>query len=124
MNLLLVDDEPLLLENMKFILSHLVKNIFVAKNGKEALDILRQEKIHCVVTDLTMPVMNGLELIREARRENQLSHFIVYSAYLNDEVIASFREFGVEKFLRKPEFVTIEETVAEVLNRNLNGVAS
>lgn len=76
-NLLIIDDEELLLQNMKFLLSHYVQNIFTANNGKEALKILQNEDIHCAICDITMPVMGGVELIKEVRAQGNDIPFIL-----------------------------------------------
>lgn len=68
-NVLLVDDEPLLLKSAALCLKDDF-NIFKAAHGMEAWDILKAQDIGCLVTDLSMPVLNGtglIEKIREAK---------------------------------------------------------
>lgn len=62
--ILLVDDEPELLEVCKEALSYLGHGIHTAPNGEEALKILRSTPVDLVVTDLKMPRMNGMELLQ------------------------------------------------------------
>lgn len=117
-NLLLVDDEELLVENMKFLLSPHFARVFTARNGKEALALFENENIHCIVSDLTMPVMNGLEFLKELRFRDKSVPFIIYSAYINDETITEISRFNVFRFLKKPDFLQIENTVLSALKGN------
>jgi YesN/AraC family two-component response regulator len=110
-NLLIVDDEEMLVDNIKFILAPCADKIFTANNGKEGLAILENETIHCVLSDITMPVMNGVEFIRNARMKNILTPFIFYSAYGDPETIREVSKFGVFDFLKKPNFIRIDELV-------------
>lgn len=68
-NLLLVDDEQELVEPLADILEMEGKfnKIFTANNGKEALDVLKKNKINVLVSDIDMPIMNGIDLIKEIK---------------------------------------------------------
>jgi two-component system response regulator YesN len=115
-NLLIVDDEDLLVENMKFILAPYATKVFTARNGKEGMQILEREKIHCVISDLTMPIMSGIEFLKETRQRKIDVPFIIYSGYLTSETISEISRYGVRDILRKPDFKNIEGTVASAMN--------
>jgi two-component system chemotaxis sensor kinase CheA len=66
-NILLAEDTPFFQMLEKSYLEDAGYNVFQAQNGKEALEILADQKIDAVVSDINMPVMNGLELIRKIR---------------------------------------------------------
>ncbi|MDH4225855.1 MAG: response regulator [Deltaproteobacteria bacterium] len=87
--------------------------IFTAGNGLEALDILGgNESIHVVVTDIRMPDMNGLELIRKARVLDPDIGFIVVSGHADSEDIIEALKVGARSFLRKPyDFSVLEENI-------------
>lgn len=77
--------------------------VHAAKNGAEALAILRREPgIAVVVTDVHMPVMTGLELIRHARPEFPDVGFIVVSGQSETEDVIQALQAGARNFLRKP----------------------
>lgn len=119
-NLLIVDDEALLVENMKFLLAPHATKIFTAQNGKEGLAILEQEEIHCVICDITMPVMNGVELIKEARSRKIETPFIFYSAYGTHEMMMEVSKHGAFDFLKKPDFRDLESIVSRGLREGFN----
>ena len=68
-NLLLIDDETELSESMKQLLEDDAHEIFIAANGAEALELLVQKKIDCIVSDIKMPVMDGLRFMKLAREK-------------------------------------------------------
>lgn len=70
MRALMVDDDELSLELLEGILKELGYEVDRARNGKEALEKLRTDRIHLVITDWEMPEMNGLELCRAVRSED------------------------------------------------------
>lgn len=67
--LLIVEDEPALREIIRDAVEEHVERFLEAANGEEALKLLAMYKIHAVITDITMPVMDGLELLKRMREE-------------------------------------------------------
>jgi len=62
---LVVDDDPDILQTLALCLSTEGYGVLMASNGKEALEILRQEKPACILLDLMMPVMDGWQFVGE-----------------------------------------------------------
>ena len=79
-NVLIVDDEKIEREGLKYLISTETKEhkIFEASNGREALQILREEDIQLLLTDIKMPHMTGLELSKKAKERTAGSsdHYI------------------------------------------------
>lgn len=102
--ILLVEDSPVTREREKKILLNWNLNVLEAANGKEALEILRDNEINCIITDLEMPVMNGKELIKSCKQNEQMRNIpiIVISSYdsLADEVFT----LGINHFINKANF--------------------
>jgi len=71
--LLLVEDDAELLNKLNVILSIFFKDVITAPNGKEALAIYKTQKIDMIISDYSMPIMSGYELLKEVRRENKKS---------------------------------------------------
>lgn len=68
-HILIIDDEPLALEVMSDILKHEGYEVVVAANGEEALDLFRKSPCDLVITDMVMPVKDGLQTILDLRVE-------------------------------------------------------
>ena len=100
-NVLLVDDEPLVLDCNAMCLKKQF-NIFKASNGLEAWNILKTQEIHCLVTDVNMPVMNGIELIEKNREANYNIRTIVASGSDDPNISERISELEVDAYLPKP----------------------
>jgi two-component system response regulator AtoC len=109
--LLIVDDEPLILRNLKITLDDCASKIFTAQNGLEALDVLKDKTIHCVICDINMPKLNGVELIKRLRSKNNDVPVIFYTGHGNRELMIEVAKYGAFDFLDKPNLDGLEEVV-------------
>ena len=102
---LVVDDSRVALEQTAYYLENYNLQVFKASNGMEALDVLKENpKIKLVYTDYNMPVMDGLELIRELRKKyskKQLS-IIAISSQTDSKTSSTLLKYGANDFLSKP----------------------
>uniref|UniRef100_UPI001ABBD0A5 response regulator n=1 Tax=Enterobacter agglomerans TaxID=549 RepID=UPI001ABBD0A5 len=73
-----------------------------ASNGKEAIEWLRTEKINLIITDMRMPIMDGLELAQYCYTEFPQVKLIVLSCYSDYEYIRGSMKEGVKDYLLKP----------------------
>ena len=92
--ILLVDDEPGMLEPMAEYLSYELDQhkILTAYDGQKALDILAQEKISLVVSDIKMPRVSGLQLLSEIQAKYPQTGVILMSAYGNYQIRDELKE--------------------------------
>lgn len=97
---LLVDDEFDLLEIMADLLHAEGYEVFTARNGQRALEVLEREPVDEVVTDLMMPVLSGDELVRRMRADARWREIPVLTTSAGDGVGVA-RQLGTE-FLPKP----------------------
>lgn len=121
-NLLIIDDEPLLLKSMKTLLEEYADEIYMASNGKEGLEIMNTKTVHCIVCDINMPVMNGVEFIKRIRQDNKDIPFIFYTGHGNRELMLEAAKYGAFDFLNKPALDGLEEIVQKALNHGSNEV--
>lgn len=82
-NVLIVDDEKIEREGLKYLISTETKEhkIFEASNGREALQILREEDIQLLLTDIKMPHMTGLDFPKKAKEEQRDLQIIIFSGF-------------------------------------------
>lgn len=80
-----------------------------AANGKEAMQLCDQQRYDLIVTDVKMPVMDGLELIKSLRQKGQTIQIIIVSAYGEFSYAQEAMRYGVDYYLLKP----VEEMVLE-----------
>ncbi|WP_343248237.1 response regulator transcription factor [Diplocloster hominis] len=102
---IIAEDEPIILNNIAKKVKNTDTRIQVigkAQNGRETLAILNSQVPDLLITDIEMPGMNGLELIREVRRLYPQVHILILSGYSNFEYARTAIKFGVDDYLLKP----------------------
>ena len=103
LKLLFVEDEADLLQIIEDTLNKLNLNFMTAVNGEEALKVLEQNSdIDYVITDINMPIMNGLDMIKNIRERKIDVGVVIMSAHTETEYIKKSEEYGVEDYLLKP----------------------
>lgn len=101
-SILVVDDEPVVLQAFEEMLSGLGHEVRTAPNGELALDCFRAHAPDVVVTDLTMPGMNGLETFRELRRINPRLPVIIMTGQGTMETAIEATKLGAFDYQLKP----------------------
>lgn len=104
-NVLIVDDEPAVLQGMASIIdweSFDLKIAGFAQCGTEALEMILKEDIQILITDIKMPYMDGLELIKEIRKEGRNIKCIILSGYDDFLYVKEAAKLGIENYLLKP----------------------
>ena len=99
--ILLVDDEPDMLENCSRILSRQGHTCMTAANGREALAILEREQPDVLVTDLKMPEMDGMALLRHAHELDPTLPVIMLTAFATIESAVAAVKEGAFDYLPK-----------------------
>ncbi len=102
---MLVEDEDFILQGIKYIIDWEALSMEIAAtahNGKEALEIFQENPTDIVVTDVEMPRMNGLELLREIRKLNSRTRGIFLSGYDEFEYARTALRLDVEEYILKP----------------------
>ncbi|MBC8382338.1 MAG: response regulator [Candidatus Cloacimonetes bacterium] len=70
-SILCVEDEHIILQSLKDMLEDKVRNLYLAMNAKEALELFKKHKPDLVITDIKMPGMDGLELLRKVKKNEK-----------------------------------------------------
>ncbi len=100
--LLYVEDEENLARLMRETIGKEFRSFRLAMNGREALERFRQERPDVVVTDITMPEMDGLELAESIRSIAPETPVVILSAYSDTEKLLGAIDAGVKKYFIKP----------------------
>ena len=117
-NLLIVDDEL----SMRQFLTHLFQRdghaIRVAENGRKAMDMLRQQPADIIISDVKMPDMGGIELLRAARELNPNVEVIMMTAFANEATAHEAFLLGAFDFVHKPfDNELLKEKVARAVDK-------
>lgn len=102
--ILLVDDEPDILEFLRYNLVKEGFQIFVAADGRQALEIARREKPHLIVLDIMMPEMDGIEVCRQLRADKKMDDTIIAFLTARDEDYTQIAalDVGGDDYISKP----------------------
>lgn len=117
--IMVVDDEPLFRKAFRNLTDWElfdVKIIAECINGVEALNVLKTEQVDFVFTDIKMPVMDGLELIREAKKKYPHIQFIVSSAYGEFDYVREAYKLGAVDYVLKTEIS--EDEVMKIIKKH------
>ena len=103
LKLLFVEDEEDLIEIITETLTKLDANFLTASNGQEALQVIDENKdIDVIITDINMPIMNGLDMIKEIQEKGIKTPIIIMSAHTELDYINRAKDLGVAEYLLKP----------------------
>lgn len=118
LKVLLVDDEPFILQGLKILIDWEQEGFEVVKtaaNGEEALEYLRGEQVDLIIADIKMPVVTGLELLEKIRGEKiSDAHFVILSGYADFEYARKAIRYDCTDYILKP---VDREELLKVLNK-------
>jgi len=118
MNILIVDDEPMIREWFRMTVEKSgggYRIVGEQSNGLDALEFCRTHSVDLVVTDIKMPGMSGIELIKELKEEMPKVKSVVFSSYTEFQFAADALKFGASEYILKAE-ITLSGLV-EVLQK-------
>jgi len=128
--ILIAEDSPLL---SKLITDCLKKagytSLIVTMNGKEAWDKLTElksagnvrDKVHCIITDIEMPLMDGHRLTKLCKTDDVLKRIplVIFSSLVNDEMRRKGEQLGADAQLTKPEIGMLVSAIDDLIKKSL-----
>lgn len=109
LKILIVDDEERFLSTTQKLLSKNGYEALTAQSGKEALELLQRHMIHVVILDVKMPIMNGIETLREIKKGFPLTEVIMLTGHATVESAVDGLKSGATDYLMKP--TDVEEMI-------------
>ena len=100
-NILICDDDEAILESLRIYLDNEGYRVFTATNGEEALKVVQESKLHCVVLDIMMPKLDGLKATLKIREKYNFP-IILLSAKSEDTDKITGLSFGADDYVTKP----------------------
>jgi two-component system response regulator AtoC len=115
--ILAVDDEPNMLRLLEISLKQAGYKPVLARDGKEALQVVKNQTIDLVVSDLHMPIMNGLDLLKNIRLDNEALPFIMVTAQGEIKTAVDAMKLGASDYILRPfDLETLEIAIAKALS--------
>lgn len=114
--ILAVDDEPNMLRLLEISLKQAGYKPLLARDGKEALQLVKQQTVDLIVSDLHMPIMNGLDLLKNIRLDNESLPFIMVTAQGEIKSAVEAMKLGASDYILRPfDLETLEIAIAKAL---------
>ena len=115
-SILIVDDELSMREFLDVLLSKEGYKVSVAKNGKQAVNMIEKNEYDLVLTDIRLGDITGLEVLKEAKKKNQDTVIIMISAYSTTEIAVEAMNHGAYDFVPKPfDNIELKQTIQKAL---------
>lgn len=102
--ILIVDDERIERRGIKFLLKNIHEEFDISEacNGMDALELLKKQNVDILFTDIKMPFMDGMDLIKEVRDNNIKAKIVIFSGYEEFEYAKFATKMGVINYILKP----------------------
>lgn len=117
--LLYVEDDEIARENAVEYLENYFDSIYEASNAIDALKLYKEHKPQIIISDISMPKLNGLEFVKEIRKTDKKTQIILVTAFCTKEYLLEAIELGLVKYLVKP---VEENSLKEALNLCLEAI--
>lgn len=102
LRLLLVEDEQLVREQMSELLQYFFYDVTTAFNGKDGLEKYQKENFDLIITDITMPQMDGIEMVQEIRKANKHIPIIFISQHNESNILLECINLYINGYVLKP----------------------
>lgn len=112
-SILYVEDDDNVRESLLRFLKRRFQNIYTACDGREGLESYLEHRPDVIITDIQMPVMDGLKMSEEIRKMNPDIPIVVTTAFNESPFITKAEELGVCRYIKKP--VVKEELIQSLL---------
>ncbi|MEA3352838.1 MAG: response regulator transcription factor, partial [Campylobacterota bacterium] len=102
LKILLVDDNPVYQDSIKNVLLNFSDNITISDNGIDAFEQYKSCKPDIIVTDdIEMPKMNGLELVKKIREDDDRTSIIILTSFLSEDYLLSAANLDIQGYMQK-----------------------
>ena len=115
LNVLYVDDDDEACQSIGTVLKYYFNNVYIAKNGFEALEIYKGKSCNVLLVDYDMPMMNGFEFLQEVRKENSLIPAVIISSYDDKDKLFNAIKLELVEYFIKP----FDHSELKVLFKNI-----
>lgn len=112
LTLLYAEDDDIVRMTTMCVLEEFFENIIVAVDGEEALELYNDNEIDIIITDISMPKLDGMELVKRIRKKDQVVKIIVFSAHNEKNFLDSINNNNIDGYLLKP--VDIDKFIEEI----------
>ncbi|MBO6828949.1 MAG: response regulator [Muricauda sp.] len=112
--ILIVDDEPNILMSLEYAFKKKDFEVFIARDGTEAIEISNREKPNLILLDIMMPEMDGYETLKQVKDNEDLAHtkIVFLSAKSKEKDVEKGLKMGADRYLTKP--FSLKKIISEI----------
>jgi len=115
-SLLYAEDDKSIRDNFIILLEDMFSEIYIADNGKDALIQYIEKKPDVIILDIRMPVIDGLEVAKQIRKNDDTTPIIMLTGYSDKELLLNAVNLKLEEYIIKPiDFKKFNETIAKLI---------
>ena len=117
LTLLYAEDDPQSRKNYAFVLEEYFSTVYLAEDGREALDLYHEKKPDVLLLDISMPFINGLDVAKFVRTTNKDIPIIMLTAHAEQEKLLTAIPLGLSTYLLKPiDNKSLTQTMMNIIN--------
>ncbi|WP_432402648.1 Na-translocating system protein MpsC family protein [Wukongibacter sp. M2B1] len=125
LKVLYVEDEEFTRNELSRFLKRRVGKLYISQNGEEGIEIFQEQRPDLVITDLKMPIMDGLEMTKVIRNMGSNCPVIIITALSDSETIIKAVDIGIVKYIIKPVntkdlLITMEDLASNLIKNRFN----
>ena len=114
LTLLYAEDEEGIRKNIADSLRYYLKEVYEASNGEEGYLVYKEKTPSIILSDIHMPILNGIDFIKKVRQEDRITPVVMITAHTDKEYLLEAVELHMEKYLVKPiELEVLFEVLAQ-----------
>ncbi len=118
-SILYVEDEQAIREGYGRALHRISNRIYTAQNGKEGLELYKKYRPDIVISDIKMPIMNGIEMLKIIKKIDPECHIVFTTAHNDSAYLLEALELEVNGYLQKPVSKDLLKSKIEKLSQNI-----
>jgi DNA-binding response OmpR family regulator len=116
--ILFAEDDTVMREQTAEILSMMFQKVYTAKNGQEAYEIYEDEKPDLIITDIKMPLKDGLKLAEQIRKHDYTTPIILLTSFTDRDLLINAANLSIDGYLTKPvQFEQLSLTICTSMQR-------
>ena len=101
-SILYIEDDDITRENIAAYLQRQCKQLYIASNGEEGLELFKTHDPEIIITDIEMPKLNGLDMAKKIRKLSPTTQIIITTAYTSNEYLLQAVNLHLVQYIVKP----------------------
>jgi len=117
-SILYAEDDKSIRDNFIILLQEMFQDVYIADNGKDTLKIYIEKKPDILLLDIRMPIIDGLEVAKQIRKNDEKTPIIMLTGYSDKEILLSAINLKLEAYIMKPiDFKKFNETIERLVEK-------